>query len=144
MKTCYLDSNVVLSFIDSSAQYHNQSKQIIYKLVAEGWEINVSALTLDECFHNFLRFSKKLRTEAIKELKARYKKLIKLPNINLVAASIQLRKHAKIFNLMDKYTFRSRDAYHLFTMKENRIEYMATFDHDFDKVFEKDTVKKFE
>lgn len=143
MKRCYLDSNVVLSFIDSAAQFHDQSKQILYKLVTERWEIDLSALTLDECFHNSLRFSKKLRTIAIKQLKVEYKKLIKLPNINLVVTSTQLKKHTRVLNLMERYDLRSRDAYHLFSMKVNKIKYCATFDHDFDKVFQKGVLKKF-
>lgn len=143
MKRCYLDSNIVLSFIDSSAQFHNQSKQILTKLVAESWEINLSALVLDECFHNSLRFSKKSRQIAIKQLKFRYRKFIKLPNIKLVVQLPQLKKHTAVLNLMAKYNLRARDAYHLFIMKENRIKYLATFDNDFDSVFKKGLVKKF-
>lgn len=143
MKRCYLDSNVVISFIDSTAQFHNQSKQILTRFVAESWEINLSALVLDECFHNSLRFSKETRQIAIKQLKFRYRKLIQLPNIKLVVQLPQLKKHTAVLNLMEKYNLRARDAYHLFIMKENKIKYFATFDHDFDSVFRKGLVKKF-
>lgn len=44
---------------------------------------------------------------------------------------------------MYKYNLRSRDAYHLFIMVENKVKFFATFDADFDKVFTKGKVKKF-
>lgn len=143
MKRCYLDSNVVLSFIDSTAQFHNQSKQIFTKLVTESWEINLSALALDECFHNSLRFSKKSRPIAIKQLKFRYRRFIKLPNIKLIVQLPQLKKHTVVLNLMEKYQLRARDAYHLFIMKENKIKYFATFDHDFEEIFKNGLIQKF-
>lgn len=143
MKKCYLDSNIVLSFIDPTAQFHQQSKQIFIKLVDEGWEIDLSALVLDECFHNSLRFSKKPRQEALEQLKFRYKKFIKLPQLKLVIQLPQLKKHNAVLNLMAKYSLRARDAYHIFIMKENKIKYFATFDNDFEEVFAKGIVKKY-
>lgn len=143
MKKCYLDSNVILSFIDPTAQFHHQAKQILIKLVDEGWEIDLSALVLDECFHNSVRFSKKSRQEALKQLKSRYKKFIKLPNIGLVIKLPQLNRHTAVLNLMAKYSLRSRDAYHLFIMRENKIKYFVTFDNDFEEIFTRGLINKF-
>lgn len=144
MKRCYLDSNIVISFMDSTAQFHQRSKQILTKLVSENWEINLSALVLDECFHNSLRFSKKIKKEALRQLKLRYRRFIKLPKLNLIIYLPQLKKHTIVLNLMDKYSLRSRDAYHLFIMKENKINFFATFDSDFEQVFAKGILNKFE
>lgn len=142
MKRCYLDSNIILCFIDATSNFHQQSKQIITKLVAEAWEIDLSALSLDECFHNSLRFSKKTKQDALKQLKLSYRKLIKLPNIKLVTRLPELKKHIAVLNMMDKHNLRARDAYHLFIMKTNKIKYFATFDSDFDKVFAIGILKK--
>lgn len=143
MKTCYLDSNIILAFLDSNTQFHNQSKAILSRLVAEDWVINISALALDECFHNSIRFSKKIRLLAIRELKMRFKQLIKLPNVKFVTTSARLKRHIKVLSLMEKFNLKTRDAYHLFIMLENKIKYFATFDSDFDMVFRKGLVKQF-
>lgn len=129
--------------MDSTAQFHERSKQILTKLVSENWEIDLSALVLDECFHNSLRFSKKTKKEALRQLKLRYRRFIKLPKLNLIIHLPQLKKHTTVLNLMEKYNLRARDAYHLFTMKENKIKYLATFDNDFEEIFKKGLIHKF-
>jgi len=49
-----------------------------------------------------------------------------------------------IYKLIRKYSLKSRDAFHLQTMQDNVIEYIATFDTDFTKLFEHNTVKSAE
>lgn len=45
---------------------------------------------------------------------------------------------------MEKFVLKPRDAYHLLTMKENRIRFFATFDKDFELVFRKGVVLEFD
>ena len=49
----------------------------------------------------------------------------------------------EIMRLMRKYNLKPRDAYHLLTMLENEIEYIATYDKDFDKVIKSGIIKKY-
>lgn len=143
MKKCYLDTNILLYFTNPIAQFHEQTVGLISSLMVQNWALFISSLTLDEYFHNSLRFSQVSRKLALQDLKKGFSKIKKFRNINLVQAPLELKKHMKVLNIMDKYTLRARDAYHLFIMKENKIKHFATFDSDFDKVFEKNLIKQF-
>lgn len=144
MKKCYLDTNILLYFTNPLAQFHEQTVELLSSLLIQNWALFISPLTLDEYFHNSLRFSQVSRKLALQDLKKGFSKIRKFRNINLVQPPLELKKHMKVLNLMDRYNLRARDAYHLFIMKENKIKHFATFDTDFDKVFEAGTIKKFE
>lgn len=144
MKKCYLDTNLLLYYSDSESSFYDQASVTISQLINQGWRLFVSSLTLDEYFHNMIRFSRVSRQEAFKDLKRSFKRITKLPNLDLVNPATRLVQQSKVISLMIKYQLKSRDAYHLFTMKENKIKYMATFDHDFDKIFEEGRIKKFD
>lgn len=73
----------------------------------------------------------------------RFKQLIKLPNVKFVTTFAHLKRHIKVLSLMEKFNLKTRDAYHLFIMLENKIKYFATFDSDFDMVFQKGLIKQF-
>lgn len=143
MKKCYLDANTLLYFTNPSAQFHEQAIEIISSLLKQQLTLFISSLTLDEYFHNAIRFSQVPKEQAFKDLKKGISRIKRLKNINLVNPPLELRRHIRVLNLMIKYQLKSRDAYHLFIMKENKIKYFATFDHDFDKVFQKGVLKKF-
>lgn len=142
MKICYLDANTLAFLGNKNSSFHEKAVEIIEKLISSGYELTVSSLSLDEYFHTVLRFSQDPRDLAIKNLKREYKKLLKL-NIKLINPSLDEKKHLQVINLIAKYNLHPRDAYHLFMMLENKVKFLATFDHDFDKVFEKGRVKKF-
>ena len=38
---------------------------------------------------------------------------------------------------MERYNLRPRDAFHFVTAIENKIQYFATFDNDFEEVFKR-------
>ncbi|MDO8638221.1 MAG: hypothetical protein Q7R43_01505, partial [Candidatus Daviesbacteria bacterium] len=78
-----------------------------------------------------------------KDLKRSFTSIMKLEKIMLIQPPFELKKHKKIFNLMAYYDLHARDAYHLFIMNENKIKFMATFDSDFEIVFQKGLVKQF-
>lgn len=143
MKKCYLDTNLLLYYSNSESVFYNQASDTISQLINQGWTLCVSSLTLDEYFHNMIRFSRVSRQEAFKDLKRSFKRITKLPNLDLINPATQLVQQRKVINLMIKYQLKSRDAYHLFIMKENKIKYFATFDDDFEKVFQKGVMKKF-
>lgn len=143
MKTCYLDANALLYFNNPASSFHSQADLIFAKLIDGSWQIFLSSLVLDEYFHNTLRFTKLPKKEALKILKKSFSKIIKLPNIHLINPSHNLNKQGQVLKFMAKYQLRARDAYHLFIMKENKIKYLATFDTDFEEIFEKGVIKKF-
>lgn len=144
MKKCFLDTNLLFYYSNSESLFYKQASSIIAQLLIEDWEMYISSLILDEYFHNMIRFSKVSRYEAFADLKRSFNKIIKIPNLHLINPSSILTDQRKVISLMIKYQLRARDAYHLFLIKENKIKYMVTFDHDFDKVLENGSVKKFE
>ncbi|OGE68378.1 hypothetical protein A3H81_02480 [Candidatus Daviesbacteria bacterium RIFCSPLOWO2_02_FULL_38_18] len=143
MKKCYLDANLLLYYSDPDSLFYSQATAIISQLLDEGWTLFLSSLTLDEYFHNMIRFSRVSREEAIKDLKGSFGKIIKLPDLQMITAGLQLKRQQKVINLMIKNQLRARDAYHLFIMLENKVKFMATFDNDFNKVFLSGKIKKF-
>lgn len=143
MKKCYLDANVLLYFTNPRAEFHEQAIEIISSLLIREWMVFISALTLDEYFHNSLRFSQMSKEHALQDLKKGFGRIKRLKNLNLVHPPDELKKQTKALNMMAKYQLRSRDAYHLFIMRENKIKYFATFDNDFEGVFKKSLLKKF-
>lgn len=144
MKRCYLDANLLLYYSNPDSLSYNQAVAIIAQLLSEGWKLYLSPLTLDEYFHNMIRFSRVSRQEAFKDLKRSFGRIIKLPGFELISVNLILKGQQKVINLMARYQLRTRDAYHLFIMLENKVKFLATFDSDFDKLFEEERIKKFE
>lgn len=144
MKKCYLDANTLLYFTNPAAQFHETAIELISALLIQNYALFISPLILDEYFHNSIRFSQVPRRQALQDLKIGFGKIKKLKNINLVYSPLEFTKQTKVLNFMIKYQLRSRDAYHLFIMKENKIKYLATFDDDFENVFKQGLIKKFE
>ena len=143
MKKCYLDANLLLYFNNFNSPFHSQADSILSKLINDGWQLFLSPLILDEYFHNSLRFARLPRQVTLRVLKKSFNRLIKLPNIQLINPSQNLNSQRKVLNFMVRHQLRSRDAYHIFIMKENKIKFLATFDSDFERVFQKGLIKKF-
>ena len=143
MKTCYLDANLLLYYSNPDSLVYSRAADMISRLIAGEWKIFISPLTLDEYFHNMIRFSTVPRQEAFEDLKESFSRVIKLPRIHLINSAPELKKQNKVVNLMIKHKLRSRDAYHLFIMLENKIKVLATFDNDFERVFTSGVVKHF-
>lgn len=143
MKKCYLDANFLVFLQDSSSAFYPQAAKILQNLIDEKIVLFVSSLVLDEFLMGSLRLSGKGIKDMKSNLRLGLKSIFKLPNFNLTTLPSDPEKHLKVINLMAKWHLKPRDAYHLFIMLENRIKYLATFDHDFDSVFRKGLVKKF-
>lgn len=143
MKKCYLDTNLLLYYSDTDSPFYPQSTDLVSQLLIQKWELLISPLILDEYFHNMIRFSRVSKKEALRNLKVSFSRITRLPGIELINPPELMKKQTKVLNMMAKYQLRSRDAYHLFIMRENKIKYFATFDNDFEEVFKKNLLKKF-
>ncbi len=144
IKNCYLDTNILIFLQDKTSKFHQKTQLLFNKLIEEEYQIYISSLILDEYLYNLYRLLAGERADKLKILNSSLKKIFKIPHIGLINPTLEAKNHLKIINLMKQYNLKPRDAYHLFIMKENKIKYLATFDHDFDQVFEKGSIKKFE
>lgn len=143
IKSCYLDANILVYYQDRISPFHNQSKLIIENLIQKGYAIALSSLSLDEYEYTILSSSNKPKQVILKNLKNCLRKLLRIPDIYLINPPIEFKKHLKVLNIMEKYSLKPRDAYHLFIMLENKIKFFATFDNDFVSVFQKKLITKF-
>lgn len=142
MKICYLDANLLAFWGNENSPFHQRSLDIVDRLIKKDYQLVFSSLTLDEYFHTVIRFSQDPKALTINNLKKAYRKLLKL-NVKLINPSLDEKKHLKVIDLIAKYNLHPRDAYHLFMMLENKVKFLATFDEDFDHVFEKGIIKNF-
>lgn len=143
IKNCYIDANILIFLQNKKSLNHQKTRLLFNKLLEEGYKVYISSLVIDEYLYNIYRLLAGDKLDKLKMLKLNLKKVFKIPGIELVNPSPEVKKHDKVINLMAKYNLHPRDAYHLFIMLENRIKYLATFDNDFDSVFKKGLVKKF-
>lgn len=143
MKKCYLDANFLIFLHDCGGQFYSQAEIILKNLITEGFILFASPLVLDEFLMGSLRLSGKSASEMKKNLKLGLKTIFKIPNFNLVSPPQDFQKHLRVVNFMAEFNLKPRDAYHLLTMRENKIKYFATFDNDFEQVFKTNLIKKF-
>lgn len=143
IKSCYLDANVLVYYQDPGSPLHDAASRIIENLLANGFSLTFSSLSLDEYEYTVLSSINKPKLEVLKRLRVGFSRLLKIPTVSLINPPLELKKHHRVFNLMAKFNLKPRDAYHLFIMLENKVKYLATFDSDFDQVFEKGLIKQF-
>ena len=142
IKKCYVDTNILIFLQDENSRFYHQTRLLFNKLIEEEYKIYISSLIIDEYLYNLYRLIEGERADKLKILNFSLKKIFRIPHIGMINPSLETKRHIKVINLMKKYSLKPRDAYHLFIMKENKIKYLATFDNDFDQVFEKDSIKK--
>lgn len=143
MRKCYVDASIFVNFYDTASPFHTQTQNCIQLLIEKCFQISFSSLVLDEYLHAIRRFSGYPQESMEIALHEGLKRIFFLPRIKLVHTPKNLQEHSQVIDFMRKYSLRPRDAYHLLIMKHNKIQHFATFDHDFEKVFEKGTLKKF-
>lgn len=139
MKICYLDSNVLIYFKDEDSDFHERTKNLIEDLLKEGFTLTVSPLVLDEFLHslNWVLGQKRLsRKNRFELLRSGLGDILDLPDLRIVGPPLYLGAQRKVPLLMEQYNLRPRDAYHFLTMKSEEISFFATFDNDFEDVFE--------
>lgn len=141
--TCYLDSNILVYLKEVSATQHKQSIVMLEKLVSNEYVLCVSPLCLDEFLYTAFVYLKKAGVKDVaKELKQYLGAILKIPNLTIINPPIEKSSQYKVIAYMGKFSLRPRDAYHLLAIKANKIKYLATFDKDFDKVFEARILKR--
>ncbi len=137
MTRCYLDSNVLVYLKNEDSPFFQESSELVLRLKTENANLFISSLCLDEFIHEFGQL---LRTGVPQKhyfasLETGLNSLLQLPDLSIVNPPTGFFHHQKIISLMEKYSLRPRDAYHLLIMQANGIDGFATFDTDFKKVF---------
>lgn len=143
INSCYLDSNILIYFQDPESPFYRQTQEMIARLVVGGASLVISPLVLDEYIYNTFASSKGPREERIRIIRSSLQEILKLPGIKIINPPLDVSKQLKVLKLMEKFSLQPRDAYHLLIVLENGIEYLATFDSDFEEVFKKGRIKKF-
>lgn len=144
MLKCYLDSNVLIGFSYQESIFRKQSLDLIKSLRPAKYSIYISPLIIDEFLHSFsflLKQNSLSRNEILKLLQQSLSDIISFPNIYLVNPASDKNKQMIVLDYMKKYSLKPRDAYHLLIMQEQNIQYFATFDTDFKKIFKSGKIK---
>jgi len=141
--SCYLDSNILIYYQDQESPFYQQTQEMISRLIKGGSLLVISPLVLDEYIYNAFASSGKTNKEKIKTIKLSLGAILKLPGMKIVNPPLEFGKQLEVLSLMEKFTLQPRDAYHLLIALENKIKYLATFDHDFEEVFAKGIIKNF-
>lgn len=139
MKKCYLDANVLISFINEESLFYQKTKILLFNLRKEDFQFRLSALTIDETLHALKKYflSKKYQPATLfLSLKKILKQILSLPNLDIINPPTDKQLQVEVINLMQKYNLSPRDAFHLFTVIANDIDCLATFDEDFSQVKE--------
>lgn len=142
MKKCYLDSNVLINFKNVQSPFYQETKVLLTNLTNASYRLYVSSLTLDEFLYQLqqiLLYQK--QRNIFSKLSLALKSILDLPRLSLVSPLVNKKSHLKIINYMENYSLRPRDAYHLLTMKENKIRSLITFDQDFKRAAKMGEVK---
>src|SRR3989344_1659901 len=143
-RACYLDSNICISFLESTNVFHTQSVSLITSIHLQNFIPSISPLVLDETIHILIRNLNRARhPNPILKTRQETAKLLKIPGIRIVHRPLDVPSQLKTFDFIKKFALKARDAYPLLAIKHNKIGYFATFDHDFDLVFKSGTLKQF-
>jgi len=143
---CYIDTNFLLSYILESSKSFLQTRDLMVQLRIDEFTLCISPLTIDEFCYNFdflIRTDKKKRSDYYNILEIMLTSIFHLPNLTIVTPPTSQDKQFKAIELMKKYNLGPRDAFHLLTMLENDIEYIATYDQDFNKVVKSGIIRKY-
>lgn len=141
---CYLDSNICIAYLQHPHVFHAKAVEILINLRKKHIVPIISPLVLDETTHIILRDARlKKKSNQILKIKKEIKKLLSVPFLRLINPPLENQKQLKIFEFMEKFKLKPRDAYHLLTMKANHVKYFASFDDDFKAVFSRGILQKF-
>lgn len=144
MTKCFLDSNILIYFINSTSLKYKESRDLIKLLLSQNIQIYVSSLCLDEFIHETGKYLLKEfgQKKYYENLENALNEILELPNISLVSPPTDIFSQKQIIEIMRTYALRPRDGYHLLTMQSNNIDGFATFDNDFKKVFSAKLLQK--
>lgn len=128
MKKKYLDSNVFiypLLYEDKRAKFF---ENILLELVEGKFKGFTSVLTWDELVYILLR--QKGKDIATSE----GEKFLRFPNVSFVGANLSIVSDAQ--KLIKKYSLKPRDAIHVASALNLKVDEIVSDDSDFDKVKE--------
>lgn len=143
---CYLDTNILIYYIFEASLYFEKARNLILSLRVDEYFLYISPLTIDEFSYQLdllSRYDDKKRKDLYELLEIMMSTVLSLPRLHIVNPPTTKDKQYEVINLMEKYNLKPRDAYHLLTMIENDIEYIATYDKDFNKVIKSGIIKKY-
>lgn len=100
----YLDSVIVIYYLDAADQFHQRAAQRLATLQAAGDEVAVSDLTRLECRVRPIQRADQQRLTIFDQFFA-------LPDVHLVPLSTAVYDHATLIRA--QYAFRTTDALHL-------------------------------
>jgi len=136
MKKCYLDTNILVYLKNNDSPFYSKSINLIKYLIKKNYTLIISPLIIDEFLHQFrLLLIAKNRKYIFPNLTTALKQTLALPKLKIINPPLTNQSQLKVIALMQKFSLRPRNAYHLLTMKTHKIKYFATFDNDFKKVF---------
>ncbi|MBI4129872.1 type II toxin-antitoxin system VapC family toxin [Candidatus Roizmanbacteria bacterium] len=144
LKNCFLDSNILIAFKIEFSPFHTQAIRIITQCIEEKNALVISPLVLDETIHSILQSYRIVRKKfEYTDLRTAITELLLLPTLTIINPPTDNRSQLTVIEYMKNYKLRPRDAYHLLTIKAHEIDSFATFDRDFERVFEKGIVSQF-
>lgn len=133
MSRVVVDANVLVAFVDERDKWHNRSAEIITKAMLEGWKGVIPDLILFEAISVISkRFLEQGRSEDIPD------KIDKLLNIFLDQISWSGGMIEGWFSEIVEIVKKSggnlnfNDAFIVVFCEKNKIEYVMSFDRDFD------------
>ncbi len=143
MTNCYLDSNILINLKNSNSPHCKDATNILEELAKKDYIPVVSPLVLDEFLHPMKFILSRKTKDIYNVLNQVFIEILNLEDLKIINPPTETHSQLKVVDLMEQYKLRPRDAYHLFTMQSNQIDLFATFDTDFDSVFEKGIIKHY-
>lgn len=141
---CYLDANILLYFSITSSQQHSSTVELVEKLLHNGLKLYISSLVLDEFVHGLLRVLRKDKhTHSFEAMSTSFNAILQFPHLKIVNPPTDPVSQLHILTYIKDYSLKSRDAYHLLTIRHHGISHFATFDADFEKVFADGLVERY-
>lgn len=110
---CYLDANTLIYFLQRDSPFHQKAKNLIKTIRTSQLSPTISPLCLDEFIYNF--------PGSLKQKQAALKKILLLPNLNIINPPADIKSQFQIPKIMTKFKLGPRDAYHLLTMRHHKL-----------------------
>lgn len=143
---CYLDSNVLISYLDAKAEFHQPAADLMLDLIHQGAKMMISPLVLDEVFY-VVQHQLKMRLENESELwsilNQQLEVILGFADLEVVVTPATANFQRQALAAMKNYKLAPRDAYHLCTAQHHSATHIATFDHDFDPIFNSGEIDQF-
>lgn len=135
-KKCYLDSNVLIYWKIGEKKNQKLATDKLLRLRKSNFAIFVSPLCLNEFILATIISARKDDQEtAFERARKALGDVLELPLLSIINPPLDFESQKMALGLMEDYSLRPRDAYHLLTMQFNEVDTFATFDSDFAKVF---------